>query len=476
VAKQEQRHQSSGEVRPTLEIAANNETRAIRWLNGPCVPSLVLGLGLFLCTACGHAARTEEARSALDVGDAERALALYNEELDVDSKADLPSDPGADDTLLVLDRSMILQQLSDYKLSARDLEYADKQIEVLDFTRSTVDDISRYIFSDDSGEYKAPPYEKLMINTMNMVNYLVRGDLNGAKIEARRFTVMQDYLQQSESAQAAMLGAGSYLAGFIFEHSNEPQTALRYYDEALQYETFSTLRSPIVRLASKANYRTPRLQAIIDAKKATDDADDKDSAELLVVLNYGRVPAKVALRLPVGLALVRAGSHVRPFDANRANSLAAQGLVTWVNFPTLGKPRGSRQSAGVEVDDRSLPLDGVALDSLAVKAWNEGEGAVIASAITRMISRVVAGQVANKVGGNDGVGLLLSLATQASLTAADTPDTRSWATLPARMSFTRLRVPAGQHQIKMQVGSRTLERTLNLKPGGWAALNLTVLR
>ncbi len=432
------------------------------------------GGALALCLACGHAARTEEARSALDAGDPKRALELYNDELEVASKADLPAAPDGDDTLLVLDRSMILQQLADYKFSSRDLEYADKQIEVLDFTRSTVDDISRYVFSDDSGEYKAPPYEKLMINTMNMVNYLVRGDLSGAKIEARRFSVMQDYLAESESSQVAMLGAGSYLAGFIFEQSNEPQTALRYYDEALSYGSFATLREPIVRLANKASYRTPRLKDMIADAQPTEETTD--SAEVLVILSYGRVPAKVALRLPVGLALVRAGDHIRPFDAQRANSLAAQGLVTWVNFPTLGKPRGTYQTAAVEVDNDTQPLDGVNVDSLAVKAWNEGEGAVIASAITRMITRVVAGQVANKVGGDDGVGLLLSLATQASLTAADTPDTRSWATLPARMSFARLRVPAGTHKITMRIGSQTVERTLDLAPGGWAALNLTILR
>ena len=48
--------------------------------------------------------------------------------------------------------------------------------------RGTLDDISKYMFSDDSGPYQAPTYEKLLINTMNMLNYLSRGNLNGAKI------------------------------------------------------------------------------------------------------------------------------------------------------------------------------------------------------------------------------------------------------------------------------------------------------
>jgi hypothetical protein len=436
-------------------------------------PSLMFGAVLTL--ACGHAAKTQEARSALDAGDAERALALYNEELDVDSAKDLPPKPGGDDTLLVLDRSMILQQLADHKLSARDMEYADKQIELLDFTRSTTDDISRYVFSDDSGPYKAPPYEKLMINTMNMVNYLALGDLNGARVEARRFTVMQNYLKQSESEQAAMLGAGSYLAGFIFEQSNDPDTALRYYDEALQYGSFTTLSEPIARLTKRSSYRTPRLTEAA-SRAAADVEDDADTADVLVVLSSGRIPAKVALRLPVGLALTRAAQDIRYEDAQLANNLAAQGLVTWINFPSLPKPSGRYHRASVEVGTESPDLDKVNIDTHAVAAWRAGEGAVIASAITRMISRAVAGQVARKVGGDDGVGLLLSLVTQASLTAADTPDTRSWATLPARISLARFRVPAGKHVIRMNIGSRSLEKQLDLAPGGWAALNFTFLQ
>lgn len=436
---------------------------------------LSLTLGALLTLACGHAARTEEARSALDVGDAERALALYNEELDVGSAADLPSKPAGDDTLLVLDRSMILQQLADHKLSARDLEYADKQIELLDFTRSTADDISRYIFSDDSGPYKAPPYEKLMINTMNMANYLTLGDLSGARVEARRFTVMQNYLKESESEQAAMLGAGSYLAGFIFEQSNDPDAALRYYDEALQYGSFATLSEAIARLTKRSSYRTPRLTQAA-ASAANDTGEDADTAEVLVILSSGRVPAKVALRLPVGLALTRAAQDIRYDDAQLASKLAAQGLVTWVNFPTLPKPSGRYHRTAVEVGNETRELDRVNIDAHAVAAWRAGEGAVIASAITRMISRAVAGQVAQQVGGNDGVGFLLSLVTQASLTAADTPDTRSWATLPARISLVRFRVPAGKHVIRMNIGSRSLEKQLDLAPGGWAALNFTLLQ
>src|SRR5690606_9968398 len=148
-----------------------------------------------------------------------------------------------------------------------------------DFSRTAVDDVGKYLYSDDTGPYKAPPYEKLLLNTMNMVNYLAKGDLNGARIEARRFSVMQKYLSENKSKSAALLGGGSYLAGFIFEKSGNAQEAMIYYDEALQYGDFKSLHAALVALSSRSSYRTKRLDALLEeeaakapVQSATDDA------------------------------------------------------------------------------------------------------------------------------------------------------------------------------------------------------------
>ena len=135
---------------------------------------------------------------------------------------------------------------------------------MLDLSRGAMSDIGKYLFSDDTGPYKAPTYEKLMINTMNLVNYLVAGDLNGARIEARRLAVMQKYIYRSRGHGASLTGPGSYLAGFAFEKSDRPQEALRFYDEALQYGDYRSLREPVRRLAQKASYRSPRIRRILD--------------------------------------------------------------------------------------------------------------------------------------------------------------------------------------------------------------------
>jgi hypothetical protein len=432
--------------------------------------ALALGSG-----CAGHAERTKGARSALDARSPREALKQLNEELEVDSEKDLPEEMEGDQVLLVLDRALVLQQLDQFPLSSRDLEAADKQIEVLDFSRGSLDDISKYLFSDDSGPYPAPPYEKLLINTMNMMNYLARGDLNGARIEARRFATMQKFIDQHESHGEALSGPGSYLSGFTFEKSGDSGEALRFYDEALQQGSYQTLREPLGRLSMQNSYRTPRLIEMIGPDpKAPDPADT--SGEVLVIVNYGRVPAKIAKRVPIGLALTIASSYISPTDASKANYLAAQGLVTWVNYPTLGKPTGEYGVPELFVDDQQRGLEGIlAVDIEAERAWKRVEGAIVASAITRMITRIVAGETTRQVSGGGVVGALLSLGTQATMTAVDTPDTRSWATLPARIAFGRVRLPPGRHTIRVRARGVEKRQVIDLSARGFAVIPLTVL-
>ncbi|HTV18996.1 MAG TPA: hypothetical protein VMG12_10005 [Polyangiaceae bacterium] len=438
-------------------------------------------LGAVLTAVLGGCASysegTKGARTALDKGKPDDALKLYNEKLEVDSEKDLPKNVGGDNTLLILDRSMILQQLEKYQLSSRDLEVADKQIEVLDFDRGTLDDIGKYLFSDDTGPYKAPFYEKLLINTQNMLNYLEQGDLNGARIEARRLAVMQSFISDHEGVGASLTGPGSYLAGFIFEKSGQPQEALRYYDEALQYGAFDSLAPAIVRLAAKSSYRTPRITKVLDAGPAADGAaGDAGGAEVLVVVNYGRVPEKLPKRVPIGLALTYASGIISPNDAARANELAAQGLVTWVNYPSLANNRPV-SPARLFVDGKPVELElALEVDSEAQKAWEGARGTLVASAITRLIARIVAGETTKKVAGGGLLGAVLSLGTQATLTATDVPDTRSWSTLPARIAIARVQLPAGQHQIEVSAGGTTRKVPVTLEAGGYSVVSHTELR
>jgi uncharacterized protein len=454
-------------------------------------PLALISVVLVVAGCAGHSERTRDIRTALDVGNPQGALALINEELEVDSAKQVPADVGGDNTLLLLDRAMVLQVLNRPQLSSRDLEIADKQIETLDLSRNAADDIGKYLFSDDVGPYKAPAYEKLLINTMNMVNYLARSDLNGARIEARRLAVMQKFIADHQDPAESLLGPGSYLAGFTFEKSGRPQEALRYYDEALKYGRYPSLQEPVRRLAAITSYRSPRIRQILGeagpnaggpppaAPPSTTTpapAPGPELADLLVIVNFGRVPAKISRRIPIGLALTYASGAISPYNASRANAIAAQGLVTWINYPELGKPRGQYDQPEFALNGQWQPLEGaLAVDLEARRAWDKAKGAVIAAAITRMIARVVAGETARRASGGGWAGLLVSLGLQATLTATDTPDTRGWNTLPARIAFGRLRLQPGTYNVLLGARSVRKSQRVTLRPGGFAVVNLTAL-
>jgi len=467
----------------------------------------LLALGGVGCA--GHSAHTAEARSALDAGDPTRALDSYNKELGVKSGKDLPEKMSGKNSLYVLDRSMIQQQLQAYELSSRDLEFADKQIEMLDLKRSTIDDIGKFMFSDDTGPYKAPPYEKLLINTMNIVNYLERHDLSGAKVEARRFSILGDYLEKSEYVAPSMAAPGAYLAGFVFEKAGDPDLALRYYDEALGYGDFTSLLEPVRRLTAGTTPRGENIPAFLAKHSAeapvappatapttspaapaagSDPATTVPSvtvperpAEVLVVISYGRVPAKVARRIPIGLALTWGAIYLSPGMSQSANELAAQGLVTWINFPELEETKRQYVTPSAKIDGAWATLEAaLSVEAEARAAYEKQKGQMMAAAITRMVTRFLAGQGARAAAQgatNDAlVGAIFSIGTQAALTAADTPDTRSWSTLPGRIAVARLVLPPGQHTIEVAAQGIRQKATVNLAPGGWEVVNLTVLR
>lgn len=434
-------------------------------------------VGLTLCLAsglgcAGHSELTRGARTALDAGRADDALALLNKRLDVETEEQLPASLSGDAALFLLDRAMVQQQRRQFELSSRDLEAADKAVELLDFSRQGADALAQYLFSDDSGPYRAPLYEKGMINAANMLNYLERRDLSGARVEARRFAIVRS--SAGDISHGPPMALGSYLAGFVFEQSGRVNEALRYYDEALQARELLTFEPSIARLSRRGSYRSPRLSSL---QERHPEAPEAEGGALLLVVNYGRVPAKVAKRVPIGLALTYAADAISPRNIARAQRLAAQGLVTWVNYPSLDEAPGTIALPLAELDGVGVPL-GLAVDTEAEarRAWESVRGATIGSAVTRLLSRLAVGQAAKKAAGDGLLGALLSLGTQAGLTAADTPDTRSWATLPARTALARLQLAPGEHSVSLTWGGLTRRVHFEMPAEGWMVVGLTVLR
>lgn len=483
-----------------------------------------------------YSERTDDARRALRRGDYAGSLALWNKVLKVRKAEEIPNKLKKNQELVILERATVLQAMGDWETSATNFEFADKELEFLDISRDTAGKIGKYIYSDSATKFKTSPTEKLALNAMNLVNYLVRGDLSGAKVEAKRFTVMRNYLRDvdPEGEHGAF---GSYLAGYVHERQGNYNEALRYYEEALTERDFRTLREVIPELAAKGSYRGERIKdylprtapkpatpapapkpAPTPQPKVVDDpsiqrpgaAKNEETAapapapsselgamppssgwaaanvapaggELLVVAKIGRVPYRIPERIPIGLAIGLAGAFV-----TGDTTLLEYGMFKFVVYPELVPAENIFETAHVQVDGHAVPIDLASdLGSEIVAEFDELKPKIIGAALTRMIARAAAAEGARAAGnqaeGAGGlVGFLAAAALEGTLVALDKPDTRSWTTLPDRVYVARSRLPAGAHTVVVEAagpgGRETRTFDVNVPEGGFLVLDVTTLR
>ena len=126
-----------------------------------------------------------------------------------------------------------------------------------------------------SGLYAAPPYEKLMINTMNMMNYLERGDLNGARIEARRFSVMHNFIAERKTPDQSMAGPGVIWRASSSRRAGSRARRCATTTMRSPSATYDSLADPVRRLSQLDPYRTPRLTRRINAAPSGPDGDGR---------------------------------------------------------------------------------------------------------------------------------------------------------------------------------------------------------
>ena len=463
---------------------------------------------LALCACATYSEKTQHARDAAQTGNLVASEKVLNKFMGVRSSADLPTKWQKETVVALLERAMVLRGKGEWKLSARDLGVADKQLVLLDIARDA-GQVGKWIFSDSSGKYHAPPSEKLALNAFNMLNYLLADDLSGARVEAKRFTVTREYLGQLDTAAHGAFG--SYIAGFVFERLGETDTALRYYDEALQEQAFPSLRAPVARLAARSSYRTPRLRALLGeaepaAARTTGPASTllatqapapaeaaaeqtplaapaaPPAGELLVVMNVGRVPYKVPERIPIGLAVGLGATYI---TGNTA--ILERSALKFVVYPELVPSRALFNTGTLVIDGQEHALElATNLDAEIVREYTALRPKIIGAAITRLIVRAAVAEGARAAGNQakDGagaiVGLLAALAAEGAMVAADKPDTRSWTLLPAFVFVARVPVTPGAHSVTITAmgsgGRETHDFKIDVKAGGFAVLDVTTLR
>ena len=283
-----------------------------------------------------------------------------------------------------------------------------------------------------------------------------------------------------------MLGAANYLAGIAMERGGDTRTALRFYLDAWRVIDAPGLASAVVRLGHSAPIapadEVARARAALGI--GADEILEQPAQELVTIAFSGLAPYRIAERLPIGIvfAWMRQNMAYSLGEDRQSvyNRIAAEGLLTWVNFPSLVVQDNAR-TMDVSVDGMSRSVQLVAdVESFALAQWEHDRPGVAFAAITRAVTRVLAReaiQAATSRTGNqtvEVVGFLASLATQGAMQAADQPDTRTWSLMPAYVWVSRVPVEPGVHEVRVR--SAPVQRSTQVEVGegrtGFAVLRL----
>lgn len=465
----------------------------------------VVVLAVLLGGCATYSDNVREAQDAVKYGENEKAVALINEELDLESSAELPTDFKGEKPLLLLERATILQSLGRYEMAARDMIAVDDTLEYLDLTTADKVKVGKWLYSGASNKYRAPPYERLLLNTLNMVNFLAMRDIQGAKVEARRFALLEYFFveKQDKEVMGGILGLGNYLGGAAFEAAGDYEKAARYYGRALYYGVKDpTLRARVVDLFAITAHSPSELQQN-DPEALADVLAEVETTEPLTFEDYyekwrrgdtifliqtGLVPYKIPKRIPLVQAMnyqqryAYYGWTISSATRSDAERLVYQGVLNSVNFPMLTK-QNLPINRSVDLEIAGEGVNNFAYVDVATSvenAWNRISGALMAAAITRAVTRAVAGAATNAAATaatNDStIGALAGLATKATMSAADKPDTRSWIMLPSEIRIARMQLEPDVHKVKLDVGFRDDSRSVTVRENSLNFVNFSRLR
>ncbi|MFM5854387.1 COG3014 family protein [Aeromonas rivipollensis] len=346
-----------------------------------------------------------------------------------------------------------------------------------------LDQAGSLLTNDQTMAYRAPDYERTMLHHYLALNYLQRGDAEGALVEVRRANQVQERAlkaradevrkakEESEEAEADTAAEGEMrqlmsrgapeLDRLIGQVKNGFQNAYTFYFSGVLYEAAGDLNdawvdylrgyqiAPDNQSLQDALLRLARLRGAADELRETEKRVGRkapplarDQGQLVVLFEDGLIPARREIFLPLPISTssgdFRTFTVAVPYYDNRASDT---GPLT--------------VSVGKRVEQTS---ELVRLEALAAKDLQERLPGMLTRQALRLVAKEQLRRSAAKEGGDVGnilVGIFNTLSERA--------DTRSWLTLPAEASSWQGMVPAGEVQLRLGAGSamRTLPLTVH---------------
>ena len=206
---------------------------------------VALGALVLLLTGCAgdYIARTAGYRHAYEAYQYPPAIQGFANEVQ--------SGPQIDRLLALMDQGMVLHAAGKFEESIKVLAEADKLSERLDFT-SVSEEAKVLLSSERERAYRGEDFEKLMISTLQALNYAQLGEDEDALVEVRRVNERMQRMINEEKKPYEQLAVARYLTGVLWEDQGHADDAfIDYYAANKLAGDLGSLAEPLVRLAKE---------------------------------------------------------------------------------------------------------------------------------------------------------------------------------------------------------------------------------
>ncbi|MBL7716788.1 MAG: hypothetical protein JNL01_15085 [Bdellovibrionales bacterium] len=378
----------------------------------------------------------EEADRAFRSGDYSKAAARLEEGLKEEGEN------GNDRLLYLLDLGLTYHQAGEFDKAIKAFQAADRFAEVKDYTKIS-EEVAAFVTNDNMKVYKGEDFENVMISTYLAMDYALKGDREGALVEARRVNSKLYRMVNEGKRKFTQNAFARYLSSILYESDRDWNSA--YVDLKKTLELTDSLpglgrdlwrvawlngmREDLERWEKKFNLTAEDLAAA----KALHPKNKK--AEIIVLFENGISPMKVP--------------H-----------------PNMQSIPTFRPRYNPVTHARVQVDGKDTQVDTFPLfdvQSIAIQNLQENYDAIIAKKMAKAVTREI---VTHKLMHDDRPGL--AALVWIFMAATDQADLRSWQLLPKDLQIARITVDPGVHTVLLNpVGAvATKEKTVSVSAGG----------
>ncbi len=333
------------------------------------------------------------------------------------------------------------------------------------------------LLNDSVLRYEGFGYEKVMARTLNAINYLLLGDLEGARVEVRKaeeYQKLEREKHQREAQQAPPRGAEGASLGnpsvraaygpmfdFVKNVRNSFENAFTYYLSSQIYLVRGEpgLNDAWWRPGAPSNW-PPRPRPCVrptwtspGPRAASPTTRPRPCCRWMTPVR--RIPARagsVVVFFETGLVPPMDEVKIGLYASNRLYNLA---------FPIYRDFGATQPSLSVATPTRTFTTSPI-LDtrSLAVKSLQERMPGILTRGLLGAIAKGEMQVKAEKEYGP--FGGFLSQVASAAVTSADR---RSWLSLPAEVQVARFNLPPGPNPIQLRGPGLAETVTVNAAPG-----------